>query len=104
MTLVLKLGVCGFLGSTIDGEQLSVWKSRFQKLGAQGCIIAARTETAAVCRAVCAAAEGKCDWTFNSTDPFNSTQMNNCGSCPPSCCNAVVAGECEQGCGFASGA
>lgn len=61
---------------------------------AQGCIVAAGTKTLQACEAVCTAADGKCSWTFDAT------QMSNCGSCPSTCCNAVVAGECNQGCGF----
>ena len=61
---------------------------------AQGCIVAAGTKSVQACEAVCAAADGKCSWTFGTT------QMSNCGSCASTCCNAVVAGECSQGCGF----
>ena len=34
---------------------------------AQGCIVATGTKTRAACNAVCAAADGKCTWTFNSS-------------------------------------
>ena len=61
---------------------------------AQGCMVAAGTKSVQACDAVCAAADGKCSWTFNKTS------MSNCGSCASTCCNAVVKGECSQGCSF----
>lgn len=61
---------------------------------AQGCTVARGTASVAACKAVCAAADDKCSWAFNGT------QMSNCGSCPSTCCNAVVVGECAQGCEF----
>jgi hypothetical protein len=62
---------------------------------AQGCIVANNTKTVAACEAACDAADGKCSWKIGSID------MQNCGSCPSTCCNGVVKGECKQGCGFA---
>ena len=62
---------------------------------AQGCLAAEATKTLQACEAICAAADNKCSWALNAT------QMSNCGSCPSTCCNAVVTGECKQGCSFA---
>jgi len=62
---------------------------------AQGCIVAQHTASLAACEAACDAADGKCNW------KIDSIQMTNCQSCPSTCCNAVVADECRQGCGFA---
>ena len=63
---------------------------------AQGCLVGKQTKTLEACDAVCAAAVGKCSW-----DLPNGTQMTNCQSCPSTCCNPVVANECQQGCSFA---
>ena len=62
---------------------------------AQGCTVGKQAKTVAACNAACAAADGKCKWAFNST------LFQNCGSCPSTCCNAPVKGECQQGCAFA---
>ena len=62
---------------------------------AQGCLVGKQTKNLAACDAACAAAAGKCSW-----DLPNGTQMSNCGSCPSTCCNPVVANECQQGCSF----
>jgi hypothetical protein len=62
---------------------------------AQGCTVGKQAKTVATCNAACAAADGKCKWAFNST------LFQNCGSCPSTCCNAPVKGECQQGCAFA---
>ena len=61
---------------------------------AQGCLIAEHVKTKAACDAKCESADDKCAWKLNGTN------MNNCGTCPSTCCNAVTKDECKQGCAF----